>query len=619
MLQYRETIGQNLELAGIQANYDGDVVVRTEVVINLNGNFTDALSESEIQYFQAISQAFLKAQLSEQGIDILDVMAQESGKGKARFLQRSDDDITGSSSSIDVGTVIDGAYRPPPEIDFSSVVEDALDADGGSKFRDDLADGRRDIPPEIRKKVGAFQTVTSVNATAIHLDTNTEPTSSGSSTMAILGGVLGALFALLIIVWCRCRRVRKTKRHGQLVNIDGPLAGMKRGMFGDMGSKGLFESTPLDADCTFVVSHPLMNDNGMGRSNRPGSATVDTLSTSSGFQDEWAKGSSSSFQPLNQQHAMVRNVPVDIVSSRYEESGNSRRGAPMPGRDVGLSSMSERQQSHPDMSSVTRQRKMTVDSSGHSSANLQSAHEKSMSSIGSFGRNPPTQRMAFDRSIGSLDNTGQMHSSANFQNALEKSMSSIGSDGRNPLAPRMAIDRSIGSLDNSGRMHFPAVPTLNSQTYGSRSPIPQEMAPLRHLGLGKSTPQLNRLDNCGDAGPMTMMRGGMSLSNVDTTKSLSNIDRSRIESGGRGGTSPLERFDDEDDLLPRSQFGSLHMGAFAPIAHRFNGGNVGNQVGGYHHRDEREPSQWQNSASSFQTSPHMARPIHSPRPRSPPP
>lgn len=566
MLQYRETIGQNLELAGIQANYDGDVVVRTEVVISMNGNFTDNLSESEMQYFQAISQAFLKAQLSEKGIDILDVMAQESGNGKARFLQRSNDDITGSSSSIDVGTVIDGAYRPPPEIDFSAVVEDALDADGGAQFRDDLANGRRDIPPEIRKKAGAFQTVTSVNATALRVDTNTEPKSSGSSTMAILGGVLGALFALLIVVWCRCRRKRKAKRHGQLVNIDGPLAGMKRGMFGDMGSKGLFESAPLDADCTYVVSHPLMNDNGMGRPNRPGSATVDTLSTSSGFQDEWAKGSSSSFQPDNQQHPLVRNVPVDIVSSRYEESADPRRGAPMPGRDIALAIMNDRQNSHPDMSSVTRQRNLMYDSSGQSSANLQSAHEKSMSSIGSDRRNP------------------------------------------------MAFDRSIGSLDNSGRIHFPVVPSLNSQIYGNRSPIPQEMAPLRHLGHGKSMSHINRLGNGVDSGPVTMMRGGMSLSNLDTAKSMPNV----MRSSGRGGTSPVERFDDEV-LIPRSSLGSLHMGAFAPIARRFNGEDVGNQVGGYHHRDEREASQWQNSSSSFQTSPHMARPINSPRSRSPPP
>ena len=55
MLQYRDT---SLNLAGIRANYDGDIPVKSEIIVSLQGKFTSGLSDSEILYFQAIVRAY---------------------------------------------------------------------------------------------------------------------------------------------------------------------------------------------------------------------------------------------------------------------------------------------------------------------------------------------------------------------------------------------------------------------------------------------------------------------------------------------------------------------------------------------------------------------------------
>ena len=219
MLEYRDTVQRNLQLAGIQADYDGDIAVQSEIVVSLKGNFTAGLSDSEVEYFQAIARAYLKDQLAHLGVDILDVEASQSTR--QRFLQRDGNDVAGSASTIDVTTIVDGAYRPPPEIDFGGTVEDALGAGGGTQFRDDLVSGRRDIPEDIAKKAGALKTVTSVQSKATTQETiaPSRDGTTGNSDSAILGGVMGILIVLfLLTVRCYCKRRKKGKKNRQLVD-----------------------------------------------------------------------------------------------------------------------------------------------------------------------------------------------------------------------------------------------------------------------------------------------------------------------------------------------------------------------------------------------------------------
>ena len=157
MLQHKDTISINLNLLPeFQAEYDGDLPIQTEMLISLGGNFTSGLSDEELLYFQAITQAYLKDHLSRLGVDVLNVGLQ-SVEGGARLLQRNndDDEVRPSGGSVDIATTIDGAYRPPPDVDFSAVVEAAIDAEGGANFQYDLRNGRPDIEQEIFGVAGA--------------------------------------------------------------------------------------------------------------------------------------------------------------------------------------------------------------------------------------------------------------------------------------------------------------------------------------------------------------------------------------------------------------------------------------------------------------------------------
>jgi hypothetical protein len=304
MLKYKDTIASSLAaVTEFQAQYDGDVATQADVTISLNGNFTAALSDSEVNYFQAITRAFLNDMLHEAGVNVLNVavrdhtLKDENGR-KVRFLQRADDNGITTASSIDIAAMIDGSYRPPPEIDFSGVVEDAMDAEGGDQYRDDLQNGRRDIPQEIVKEVGSFQAVTSVakvESKPVTFAPTIPPTLSptipagdagGGSNAGALGAVLGVLLIIFLgFVWWFYRRKNKVADHGQLVNMGGTLSQIKGGLFGKNKSfsMGLFsgdDTGVIDADCDFA-SDPYLQEQHPGEMDRmiPGDP--------SGFQDEF--------------------------------------------------------------------------------------------------------------------------------------------------------------------------------------------------------------------------------------------------------------------------------------------------------------------------------------------
>jgi hypothetical protein len=465
MLQYRDTIGINLNLAQFDALYDGEVPVQSDVIISLNGNFTAGLSAPELRYFEAITRAYLNDQLSKMGVSVLNVAV--GSINERRSLQRNDDDeVLSSSTSIDISTVIDGSYRPPPEIDFSAVVEDAIDAEDGG-YQDDLTNGRRDVPQEIIDEVGAFQTVTGVQAEAVSKQTSPTPPPTiaaikegGSATPIILGVVLGliAVFFLFFLWYCRKLRKKRSREESQYI----------------------YDENAMEAVCAFDVSgDKYLQEQYPGFSPQSESLFGDTVSTTaSGFNGDFAGPppvdtfgvGQDRFAGSRPQHESIRSLPADVMATRYEmsTSGHSRMSAPMPYRTASG-----------NFSSTTSVGGMVV------------AREPSIGSLGSGSRSPgPQTMMGMHQSIGSIGRSQGMASMGRGSASLglpsmrrEMSMGNMGSVGRRSPAPSpgqaviQAMGRSMSSMgsDRLGSGYTPEGQFEDEQQqYATHSSMPNQ-------------------------------------------------------------------------------------------------------------------------------------------------
>lgn len=239
MLQYRERLSAGLSEGELQADYAGDVPVDTGMVISLGGNFSSVFTEDEVAYLEEVTLEYLTRQLDGQDVNILgvSVTAQEVQNATGtRRLQR--DESSQQSSSISVSTTITGEYRPPPYVDFPAAVEDAIDANNGQAYKDDLTNGVRERPGEL----DAFLKVTSVSAESTAPREPIPPPieKSGSNIPMIVGIVCGVMLLLAAFVWFLCRR---RKRDGTEFGEDG--------VFFDDGNM-------MEADCAVAVDpYPL--------------------------------------------------------------------------------------------------------------------------------------------------------------------------------------------------------------------------------------------------------------------------------------------------------------------------------------------------------------------------
>jgi hypothetical protein len=476
MLQYRETVERNLNLAGIVANYDGDIPVQSEVVISLQGNFTTGLSDSELKYFQAIARAYLKAKLADIGVDILDVQASHSGH--ERFLQRSDDDNTGSASSIDVSTIVDGSYRPPPEIDFGGAVDDALGAEGGNEFRDDLVSGRRDIPEEIVKNAGALKTVTAVEAKVINQSTvaPAHEGTGGNSAEAILGVVLGFLLvAFLITLWYYRRRRKIGRKFGQVASVGG-IRSYLNGKLSHTSPSALFDANILDAECMFIDDDPHMKEHLVHKHHLPGmyaDSTASTFESSAELPTDWTQGTFPSSEEGIQRHSSIRNLPSNAVSMDSDWSPHSRgnfpnsRGEYVPSAASSLAlarsqssmGMGGRNNDILDFNTGASMAALNRSMGSVDSAPSMGHQEKSTASMSIGGLRSLGRSTSFSRSMGNVEpgsTTAYFATAPITDHAMRaKSMTSLVSGGRSPVAPRTALNKSLSTLGSARMMHFP--------------------------------------------------------------------------------------------------------------------------------------------------------------------
>ena len=376
MLKFQNSIEKNLTEVGIKVDYNGDVAVQAEIIVKLEGIFNASLSDDEMQYFEATTRAYLNSKLSKVGVDILDVVAKQVGKQKLRYLQR-DDGVSVSSSSIDINTMVYGSYRPPPEIDFSGVLEDALDVEGGSQFRDDLVSGRRDIPPEIMKKVGALKEIKNVNSTSTTRKEILIPDVPNQFPIgALLGGILGFLFlSFFICCWCYRKSHRKKKKSKQLVDLcSGPLN----------SSKGFFGSKIIGAQCQFQDEDSILAEKSNTFARHPGASSIETLNTSSGIQEDFgALSSAQSVTTGNQAFVSSCNLSEDIIARRYDKNANRSSSTH---ESACYSGKSRRSQSLQDALRMRSQSTIgSRETMGSTSIGYQTSLEKSMSSLGTNG------------------------------------------------------------------------------------------------------------------------------------------------------------------------------------------------------------------------------------------
>jgi hypothetical protein len=135
-LHYWKNITESLNLQ-FAAGYVGDMPVESGRIITLSfASEVAPMTNATLRNFETAIMGYLQTELTKQNVTLLnvhvdgqDVRSGDGGK-KGRYLQRDDSDgaTARPTSTIDVSTNINGQYRPPPEIDYAAVVEDAIDA-----------------------------------------------------------------------------------------------------------------------------------------------------------------------------------------------------------------------------------------------------------------------------------------------------------------------------------------------------------------------------------------------------------------------------------------------------------------------------------------------------------
>ena len=122
----------------------------------------------------------------------------------SRLLQREGDDdgvIATPASTVEVSVNVVGDYRPPPEVDFSGVVEDAIDADP------------QDFDRAVRRSDEYFEIFESIERLSTPTPDKTEipPSPERSNTTSLTVVLTLSIFSLILVVVCAffCRNKRK--------------------------------------------------------------------------------------------------------------------------------------------------------------------------------------------------------------------------------------------------------------------------------------------------------------------------------------------------------------------------------------------------------------------------
>ena len=221
LLERSPEITENLSNDSFGIQYSGDKSLDTTQVITLNGVPPAKMGESETKHFQQVSMRYLNSTLAQKNnVDILLVKISNQKILKPSDTLNDNNRRLVLSSSLEITTVVTGKHRPPPEIDFSALVTEAVNEDS-IELVQELKKPQLIIENDEEIEISYFKHVESVisrthitispslSPTISSLSPTTEtiihPQANGSSTgatikavmlfFAIVGCVLSILFA----------------------------------------------------------------------------------------------------------------------------------------------------------------------------------------------------------------------------------------------------------------------------------------------------------------------------------------------------------------------------------------------------------------------------------------
>ena len=225
------TLNVNLEF---QAKYVGDlaVVQTTTFVLGSNSSLEEMTANQTTSFENAITD-FLVAPLMKKGVIPLGVKVTSqanTGGGNGRRLDRR---AQRSGGSINIATTITGEYRPPPDVDFDSAVNDAFDSDS------------KDLEKRINRADTYFEVVNSVKVATTEkapeqVYTPIVPKARGFPIVivAVAAGIF-VLLGVLFLLWCLKRRKKRQEadQWNQQLNLTSEVLDGSGGLFGGLLSK----------------------------------------------------------------------------------------------------------------------------------------------------------------------------------------------------------------------------------------------------------------------------------------------------------------------------------------------------------------------------------------------
>mmetsp|Transcript_10762 Transcript_10762/g.15845 ORF Transcript_10762/g.15845 Transcript_10762/m.15845 type:complete len:841 (+) Transcript_10762:245-2767(+) len=187
------------------AHYGGETPVQTNLNLTLTTSSVAAeMPNATANAFEMAVLNFLKEKMKGTAIKVLDAEVTAQAVRNVRYLARDDDSVNGRPmATLDISTIIVGEYRPPPQIDFSGVVEDAIDADEQS-FDEEIR--RADEFFEVYDSIDVVENVTK----PLEIPDTQENSQSISTTLIII--LVAVLVGFFIFVGGYCYHRKKAKK-----------------------------------------------------------------------------------------------------------------------------------------------------------------------------------------------------------------------------------------------------------------------------------------------------------------------------------------------------------------------------------------------------------------------
>ena len=183
------------------SQYEGVEALAGNTVINLFGVPQTVMNDDDSVVFEEVILEFLKSEFIKNSVDVTSVqIIDQKIITSSRSLRSSSEESSSDrslqelSSSLEVTTIVTGEHNPPPDLDFESLVSDAIN------------DNEEKISTKFQEKQAPFfKTMKSIKARSEIVKTlaptiqPTPPYKNESSQGSSVGMILGIIIPLLVI------------------------------------------------------------------------------------------------------------------------------------------------------------------------------------------------------------------------------------------------------------------------------------------------------------------------------------------------------------------------------------------------------------------------------------